>query len=169
MRQAMSAQSPDSDGPIHVSVVPSQASYFAGEPFSVTITFTNTRSPTQPTTVRSASQGSHHKRSAHSISSVPIARPPTSPATPRTIASTSFPRLDDETPVRRGLIGLTGRNLNGGSRHSLSESKRRTMGKSASTSFTPQDLHEIHDLVDAPMGIISQSGSHAHSLCLLSM
>ncbi|KAH9927442.1 Rgp1-domain-containing protein [Epithele typhae] len=66
------------DEAIRVVVTPSQASYFAGEPFSVTITFTNTRTPEAPPAApRSSSQ--IHRRGAHSISSVPLSRPPTSP------------------------------------------------------------------------------------------
>ncbi|KDR68796.1 hypothetical protein GALMADRAFT_231119 [Galerina marginata CBS 339.88] len=97
---------PDVDSPVRVVVTPSQSSYFAGEPFTVTITFTNTRSPeagpSRPT--------SHsHKRGAHSISSAPLARPPTSPGTPRSAAlpSTSRTTANDELPRRKGLIGKT--------------------------------------------------------------
>lgn len=79
----MSHTSSNSDSPIQVVVTPSQSSYFAGEPFSVTITFTNTRTP-ESKTLRSHSQSNTHKRGAHSISSAPLARPPTSPGTPRT-------------------------------------------------------------------------------------
>ncbi|KAE9404371.1 Rgp1-domain-containing protein [Gymnopus androsaceus JB14] len=72
----------DSDSPIRVVVTPSQSSYFAGETLSVTITFTNTRtrSPEGETDRAGPSRSARtHKRASHSISSAPIARPPTSP------------------------------------------------------------------------------------------
>ncbi|KAF9265604.1 Rgp1-domain-containing protein [Marasmius fiardii PR-910] len=79
----MSALDTDVDAPIRIQVTPAQTAYFAGEPFSVIITFTNTRSPTSTLTPGPSRLG--HKRAAHSISSAPIARPPTSPAgQPRT-------------------------------------------------------------------------------------
>ncbi|KAI0825254.1 Rgp1-domain-containing protein [Trametes gibbosa] len=93
------------DEAIRVVVTPSQASYFAGEPFSVTITFTNTRTPEAPTVPRSASHA--HRRGAHSISSVPLARPPTSPGTPRTAVPvfTSRANGQNNSTRRKGLIG----------------------------------------------------------------
>ncbi|KAI8983332.1 Rgp1-domain-containing protein [Trametes punicea] len=93
------------DAPIRVVVNPSQASYFAGEPFTVTITFTNTRTPEAPVAPRSSSYA--HKRGAHSISSVPLARPPTSPGTPRTVVPVFPSRTirDPNSARRKGLIG----------------------------------------------------------------
>lgn len=93
------------DEGIRVVVTPSQASYFAGEPFSVTITFTNTRTPEAPVAPRSASHA--HRRGAHSISSVPLARPPTSPGTPRTVVPVFTSRANGESSStrRKGLIG----------------------------------------------------------------
>ncbi|KAI0358916.1 Rgp1-domain-containing protein [Trametes cingulata] len=93
------------DEAIRVVVTPSQASYFAGEPFSVTITFTNTRTPEAPAAPRSASHT--HRRGAHSISSVPLARPPTSPGTPRTAVPVFPSRANGATSStrRKGLIG----------------------------------------------------------------
>ncbi|PCH33197.1 Rgp1-domain-containing protein [Wolfiporia cocos MD-104 SS10] len=91
---------------IRVVVSPSQASYFAGEPFSVTVTFSNTRGPDPaPQAPRSASQT--HKRSAHSISSVPLSRPPTSPGLARSAIPVSQTRSNDANgaPTRKGLIG----------------------------------------------------------------
>ncbi|KAI0367489.1 Rgp1-domain-containing protein [Pilatotrama ljubarskyi] len=93
------------DEAIRVVVTPSQASYFAGEPFSVTVTFTNTRTPETAVAPRSTSHA--HRRGAHSISSVPLARPPTSPGTPRT-AVPVFPSRANGTSSssqRKGLIG----------------------------------------------------------------
>lgn len=100
----------DTDSPIRVVVTPSQSSYFAGEPFSVTITFTNTHSPEAGPSSRPTPHSSHgHKRGAHSISSAPLARPPTSPGTPRSAAvAPPTPRskhLADDLPRRKGLIG----------------------------------------------------------------
>ncbi|KAG2135101.1 Rgp1-domain-containing protein [Suillus clintonianus] len=66
------------DPSIRVQVSPSQSAYFAGETFSVAITFTNTRLPSTPHPA-SAPVHKSHKRNAHSISSAPLARPPTSP------------------------------------------------------------------------------------------
>ncbi|KAI0651411.1 Rgp1-domain-containing protein [Trametes meyenii] len=93
------------DEAIRVVVTPSQASYFAGETFSVTITFTNTRTPEAPAAPRSATHA--HKRGAHSISSVPLARPPTSPGTPRTVVPVFPSRANGEngSTRRKGLIG----------------------------------------------------------------
>ncbi|KAI0761670.1 Rgp1-domain-containing protein [Trametes elegans] len=93
------------DESIRVVVTPTQASYFAGEPFSVTITFTNTRTPEAPVAPRSSSHT--HRRGAHSISSVPLARPPTSPGTPRTVVPVFPSRTngDARTSKRKGLIG----------------------------------------------------------------
>ncbi|CAA7266333.1 unnamed protein product [Cyclocybe aegerita] len=94
----------DVDSGVRVVVTPSQSSYFAGEPFSVTITFTNTRTP-EAGPSRPSSHS--HKRGAHSISSAPLARPPTSPGTPRSAATPSIPRGKpvDELPRRKNLIG----------------------------------------------------------------
>ena len=96
----------DVDSAIRVQVAPSQASYFAGEEFSVTITFTNTRTPESPKP-RPA-----HRRGAHSISSAPLARPPTSPGLPRPSALpntvTRTPSNGHDVPTRKRLIGQGG-------------------------------------------------------------
>lgn len=92
----------DVEPAIRVHVTPSQASYFAGEQFSVTITFTNTRAPD------SSKPKNSHKRGVHSISSAPLARPPTSPGILRPAAftpvsaSVNNPR---DILVRKQLIG----------------------------------------------------------------
>jgi hypothetical protein len=100
----MSGDSGDLDSAIRVVVTPSQSSYFAGELFSVTITFTNTRSP-ESLPFRTQSQA--HKRGAHSISSAPLARPPTSPGTPRTTVPVIPTRANSggTNIVRKGFIG----------------------------------------------------------------
>ncbi|KAG2356055.1 Rgp1-domain-containing protein [Suillus spraguei] len=64
----------DADPFIKVKVSPTQSAYFAGETFSVAITFTNTRPHNTPPPIHKS-----HKRNTHSISSAPLARPPTSP------------------------------------------------------------------------------------------
>ncbi|KZT64024.1 Rgp1-domain-containing protein [Daedalea quercina L-15889] len=128
------------DEAVRVVVTPAQASYFAGEPFSVTVTFTNTRSP-DATTPRSASHA--HKRSAHSISSVPMARPPTSPGMLRTALPAVPTRNADSTAplTRKGLIGK-GRTLNGlGVTPGVAAVQaRRPLVKSLSISITSHEL-----------------------------
>ena len=100
----LTAASTSNDSPIRVVVTPSQSSYFAGEPFSVTITFTNTRSPEAGPSKPSPHT---HKRGAHSISSAPLARPPTSPGTPRSANTPSLLKTEAQidVPRRKGLIG----------------------------------------------------------------
>ena len=120
-------------GGILVSVEPQQSSYFAGEPFSAKITFTNTRPvsissahnqaastfsktgiavPPRPSSA--AGSGFKHKRGAHSITygSAPLANPPTSPGAPHFTFASSTPSLSHPHAVnkpnkvtRKGLIG----------------------------------------------------------------
>ncbi|KAF9242341.1 Rgp1-domain-containing protein [Melanogaster broomeanus] len=114
----------DMDSAIRVLVTPSQASYFAGELFSVTITFTNTRTPESPK-VRNA-----HKRGAHSISSAPLARPPTSPGIPRPTALPSSARpLSNgrDVPARKRLIGQDYAKNSGNDMSSVLEQKRQSL------------------------------------------
>jgi len=109
----------DSASPLRVVITPSQSSFFAGEQFSATITFTNVRSPeagaSQSHSERAHTQTRTHKRGAHSISSAPLAQPPTSPGTPRTLPNSSFQKLNGhnggELPRRRGLIGTRGKKI----------------------------------------------------------
>src|SRR6267154_809356 len=90
------------DPSIRVQVSPSQSAYFAGETFSVTITFTNTRLSTASSPTVSAPAPTH-KRNAYSISSAPLARPPTSPGLgPR---PQDFVRAVGGEEGRKGLIG----------------------------------------------------------------
>lgn len=129
------------DEAIRVVVTPSQASYFAGEPFSVTITFTNTRTPEAPAAPRSASHA--HRRGAHSISSVPLARPPTSPGTPRTVVPV-FPSRANGGGSSTRRKGLIGHNLQG----QLSDEppsaevlrKRLLTSRSLSVNLAPHEL-----------------------------
>lgn len=81
--------------PVRVEISPAQASFFAGEPFAATVCFTNVAAP-EPSPVRA------HKRGAHSVSSAPLARPPTSPGLPPRRPS-AYAR--DALPVRQGLVG----------------------------------------------------------------
>lgn len=127
------------DSGVRVVVVPAQSSYFAGEPFSVTITFTNTRSvEAGPSRTTSFS----HKRGAHSISSAPLARPPTSPGTPR--ASPVLPSRANsvqDTRVRKGLIGK--KPASQGHLPELIEQRRKKqLAKSLSVSISPLELEE---------------------------
>lgn len=132
--------SADVDSPVRVTVTPSQSCYFAGESFSVTITFANTRnSETVP--VRSAPHS--HKRGAHSISSAPLARPPTSPGTPTTPVSAfaTRSRIADDTPVRKGLLGRDTAVVD--QLPDLIEQRRkRLLAKSLSLNIVPQELED---------------------------
>ncbi|KAL4069146.1 Rgp1-domain-containing protein [Scleroderma citrinum] len=116
----------DVDAAIRVQVTPSQASYFAGEEFTVTITFTNTRTPESP------KPRNTHRRGAHSISSAPLARPPTSPGIPRpTALPTSITRTPSngcDVPARKNLIGQ-GSNATKGSQDmkGILEQKRQNL------------------------------------------
>ena len=130
------------DSAVRVVVTPSQSSYFAGEPFSVTITFTNTRSP-EAGPSRSFSHS--HKRGAHSISSAPLARPPTSPGTPRTAVPVlpTRTRSEDDGAGRKGLVGA-GRGLNGSGELSglIEQRRKKQLAKSLSVSIAPHDLKD---------------------------
>ncbi|TFK71686.1 hypothetical protein BDN72DRAFT_855998 [Pluteus cervinus] len=94
------------DSAIRVVITPSQSSYFAGEPFSVTITFTNMRTPERSPLIKGSGSGHGHghKRGSHSISSAPLARPPTSPGTPPARGS----GLGGASPSVGGVYGFTG-------------------------------------------------------------
>ena len=155
---------PPIDEAIRVVVAPSQASYFAGEPFSVSITFTNTRTPEAP--VAAPRSSSHtHRRGAHSISSVPLSRPPTSPGTPRTVVPVFLPRSNNgasSSTLRKGLIG-----------HSLPSKsfdeppsaevlrKRLLASRSLSATLSPSDLQTLSesDGPGAPATRVAVSGN----------
>lgn len=127
----------ESDTGIRISVVPAQSAFFAGEDFKVTVTFTNTRSPTAPAK-RTVSHT--HKRAVHSVSYAPLARPPTSPVTPRPIIPptpvTARPEeKDKKNYTRKGLIGND--TLKPGDKSKASESWR---GKSMSVSISTHEL-----------------------------
>ncbi|KAL0945622.1 hypothetical protein HGRIS_014776 [Hohenbuehelia grisea] len=155
-----------SDSAVRVVVTPSQSAYFAGEPFTVTITLTNTRTP-DAGPPRTASQT--HKRAAHSISSAPLARPPTSPGTPRS-SVVNFPvrsRTSDDTLLRKNLVGK---------QRSLPSKPRPTSSRSMSVNLSAQALDEglrqppslntnlqEGPSVLSPNSIISTSPAHARS------
>jgi hypothetical protein len=126
------------DSAVRVVVTPSQSSYFAGEKFSVTITFKNTHSPETPT--RSLSQS--HKRGSHSISSAPLARPPTSPGTPRTTIVPLPSRVNTGNKLaRKNLIGKSRLPKGVDVLPDLMEQRRqRLLGKSLSVVVSPQEL-----------------------------
>ena len=122
----------DADSPIRVVVTPSQSSCFAGETMSITITFTNTNTA-QHTSSRTVPHT--HKRSAHSISAVPLAQPPTSPRSPRTVLPIITTREPGESGVveRKGLIGRS----DGNSR------RMRTSNRSLSLDMTFKEDGEV--------------------------
>ncbi|KAH9836631.1 Rgp1-domain-containing protein [Rhodofomes roseus] len=151
------------DEAIRVVVAPSQASYFAGEPFSVTVTFTNTRTP-DAVTPRSASHT--HKRSAHSISSVPLARPPTSPGMLRT-ALPAVPTRNTESNValtRKGLIGK-GRTVHGlgVTPGVVAVPGRKPLVKSLSISITSHELEGDSGKGKSPLNPFRTNGIRAAS------
>ena len=123
----------DTDSPIRVVVTPSQSSCFAGEMMSMTITFTNTNTAQQTSSSRTVSQT--HKRSAHSISAVPLAQPPTSPRSPRTVLPIIVTRKPGESDVieRKGLIG----------RSDTNSRRRRNSNRSLSLDMTFKGNGEV--------------------------
>jgi hypothetical protein len=147
------------DSPIRVVITPSQSAYYAGEPFTVTITFTNTRTVEDSGPARSGRPSFSHKRNAHSISSAPLAKPPTSPGipsasvTPRTAGRSSSPfgvaasrRVPGGSLKRRGLVGagvtLDAEDASSGDAASEGadpvHSRRRAAGRSLSVDITPR-------------------------------
>ena len=105
------SENPLNDTALRIVVTPSQSSYFAGETLSVTISITNTRSLLQAQVVPPPRSTTHtHKRSAHSVSSARLARPPTSPGLPKSPSNAVGPRPyppKPSPPTRKGLIGIT--------------------------------------------------------------
>ena len=148
------------DSGVRVLVTPSQSSYFAGEPFAVTITFTNTRSsqsgPSRPHT---------HKRGAHSISSAPLARPPTSPGTPRTSVTPvlSQPRGREDVSTRKGLVGRSPPPKGADELPELIEQRRkRLLAKSLSVSISPHEPEQIGEgVVTKSASFMQQTFNHA--------
>ena len=160
----------NNDSPVRVVVTPSQSSYFAGEPFSVIITFTNTRSPEAGPSKTSAHS---HKRGAHSISSAPLARPPTSPGKPHSAITQSLLKTQAlaDVPRRRGLIGkkkppsLPLQSL--GELPDLIEQRRRRQlaPKAVSVSVSPLELeNELGEGVIASSALYTQRSSFRDTL-----
>lgn len=133
----------DVDNAIRVSVVPAQSAFFAGETFSMTITFTNTRNPNTPL------KRSSHKRAAHSISSAPLARPPTSPITPRTAVPVPVSRQEEREKnrhERKGLIGSRGVGSALNRISSLDKGKKKAL----SVSLSPNDIDDVLSASNSP-------------------
>ena len=131
------------DSAVQVTVTPSQSSYFAGETFSVTVTFTNTRSSALDSSTPS-SRPHTHKRGAHSISSAPLARPPTSPGTPRTSVqpTQSLSKHTDDLQSRKGLIGKSLPRETDDLSELIERRRKRLLAKSMSVSIAPHELEE---------------------------
>lgn len=150
---------------VRVVVTPSQSSYFAGEPFSVTITFTNIRSP-EAGPPRASSHS--HKRGAHSISSAPLARPPTSPGTPRTPGLPIPPRsrTQNDKLGRKGLIGRNSEPIGNNSEPKgfdelptlIEQRRKKLLAKSLSVTISPKDLD-----VQLGEGTLPKSASFAQN------
>ncbi|KAL4244581.1 Reduced growth phenotype protein 1 [Abortiporus biennis] len=145
---ASSSASANVDDAIHVIVTPSQASYFAGEPFTVTISITNTRTPEAIVPRSASSSATHiHKRGAHSISSVPIARPPTSPGIRTALPAFNRQRGgsigarngEGSVLTRKNLIGK-GKGVGGAQIQGQPVNKRVGLLKSLSVDLSPRDL-----------------------------
>ncbi|KAJ4485253.1 Rgp1-domain-containing protein [Lentinula aciculospora] len=169
----------DPESPIRVVVTPSQSAYFAGETLSVTITFTNTRTYSPEGEAGLSRVGNMprsartHKRASHSVSSAPIARPPTSsaglyrPRTPTTAAGPGSPALTRQTSMenatrikRRGLIGKeVGSEGKDKSVPDSVEQRRRKMSKSLSLNLGAcQDASEI----EGGLSETAKSASYMH-------
>lgn len=126
---------------IRVVIKPSQSAYFAGEPFTCTITFTNTRPSAPSSQIRSLSGtfNPSHKRAAHSVSSAPLARPPTSPGTPKTAQPfLSHQTREGNTEDKVQRKGLIGKPITVAT--AVLEKKRRNVTRSLSVDITPQDI-----------------------------
>jgi hypothetical protein len=135
LRYIMSEEQ-DIDTALRIVVTPSQSSYFAGEPLSVTITITNTRSPQSQV----APPRSTHKRSAHSVSSARLARPPTSPGLPKTPLTALSRQVPPKSLAlkRKRLIG-TAATL-GNVPHGERLLERRNSARSLSVDIPSQEL-----------------------------
>ena len=147
----------DADSPIRVVVTPSQSSCFAGEMMSITITFTNTNTA-QQTASRPAPHA--HKRSAHSISAVPLAQPPTSPRSPRTVLPVITTREPGEADVieRKGLIGNPRRTRNPNRSLSLDMTFKRNGEVSPQETSSSPPKTPIH--VQRALGTITSTSGY---------
>jgi len=158
----------DLDSGVRVVVTPSQSSYFAGEPFAVTVTFTNTRSPQS-----GPSRPHTHKRGAHSISSAPLARPPTSPGTPRTSVTPIQTQLKsgEDVSTRKGLVGRSPLPKRADELPELIEQRRkRLLAKSLSVTISPHELEQIGEgVVAKSASFVQQTFNHEPRLCEYSL
>ena len=148
------------DAALCVVVTPSQSSYFAGKPLSVTITITNTRSPQAPQVVPPHST---HKRSVHSVSSAQLSRPPTSPGLPKNPLNTPSRQTPPKSsaPTHKGLIGTAPPKNGPPSKTILA---RQFSSKSHSVNI---QLHELPNLLQDDMKMLSlQVTCHAGGLFL---
>ncbi|KAL1741437.1 Rgp1-domain-containing protein [Schizophyllum fasciatum] len=158
---------------IRVVVTPAQSSYFAGEPFSVTVTFTNTRPPA--TTNAPRASVSTHKRAAHSISSAPLARPPTSPRTPRTptpvYAPSPLSRPQNLVSGRKGLIGKRDEGETGARTRQLSLSidlRRQILEGGPKSATVESPRYSIADAASRPALEAPRLNARSHTLPLAS-
>lgn len=120
---------------MEVTITPSSSVYFAGEQLKVTITFTNLTAPSAVT--------KPHRR-GHSISSAPLARPPTSPGVFTHKYAPSSPAIAPTTgplnaPRRRGLVGHTAP-LDS---PSTTRSKQTMTFKSTSTTISKSEIAHL--------------------------
>ncbi|KAG2036195.1 Rgp1-domain-containing protein [Suillus americanus] len=158
--------STDTDPSIKVKVSPTQSAYFAGEPFTVAITFTNTRSNnTSPVSAPAPAQKSH-KRNAHSISSAPLARPPTSPGlSPRPPDFVRALGIGIGEEGRKGLIGAVdgkgkGKEVLEASRSALEKAKR-SASVDISVSEEYVQAYEVDSVTPRTTFPIPQNHPHA--------
>lgn len=155
------ATTTDIDTALRVVVSPSQSSYFAGEPLQVTITITNTRSASEPSSSLSSTPRHAHKKNAHSVSSAPLARPPTSPGLLRSTSSAAVPSTSKllngngsgtKGFERKGLVGLRQPPIGADFLPAeIKDGRKRTFGKSLSVDILPSQLDQ-HLKEDDPKG-----------------
>lgn len=136
---------------VRVVVTPSQASFFAGERFSVTITITNMQRPQSGLQSISDTPPQSHKRGAHSVSYVPMARPPTSPGTRVALTAPSSRSLPTgNVVVRRGVLGKPrpSKGADDEDEQSVQTRKRLLLNRSQSISVSVHDLSSVslHDV-----------------------
>ncbi|KZT24659.1 Rgp1-domain-containing protein [Neolentinus lepideus HHB14362 ss-1] len=160
------SSSADADTGIRVIVTPTQSAYFAGETFSVSITITNIR-PVHAQWIPPRSLSHTHKRASHSVSSAPLARPPTSPGTPRTavtpIPSLKPPNGNDKRPRRRGLVGKSSANGGDSLPGFLDQSRKRLLAKSLSVSLSPNELQERFGQPDSHLSSVPERSTSPSS------
>ncbi|KAG1809812.1 Rgp1-domain-containing protein [Suillus plorans] len=159
------------DSSIKVKVSPTQSAYFAGEPFTVEITFTNTRTPSPnntPLVPASAPVQKSHRRNAHSISSAPLARPPTSPGLsprPPDFIKALGSGIGEEG--RKGLIGNGSVDVKGKGKEVL-EARRSALEKakrSASEEYV--QAYEVDQVTPRTTFTIPQNHPHARKQSVL--